>query len=49
VVRFLGYWVGHEEEIFSIAFNYESDTIITGSKDNTCIIWRDQKKMNDIV
>lgn len=22
-------------------FNYEGDTIITGSKDNTCKIWRD--------
>jgi len=22
-------------------FNYEGDTIITGSKDNTCKVWRD--------
>jgi len=22
-------------------FNYEGDTIITGSKDNSCKIWRD--------
>ena len=48
---------GHTEEIFSCAFNYEGDTIITGetlpvcvcvlaalpatgSKDNTCRLWR---------
>lgn len=24
-------------------FNYEGDTIITGSKDNTCKIWRDSE------
>ncbi len=30
---------GHNDEIFSCAFNYEGDTIITGSKDNTCRIW----------
>lgn len=35
---------GHSDEIFSCAFNYEGDTIITGSKDNTCIIWRDELK-----
>jgi WD40 repeat protein len=33
---------GHDDEIFSCAFNYEGDTIITGSKDNTCRIWKDQ-------
>jgi len=33
---------GHEDEIFSCAFNYEGDTIITGSKDNTCRIWKDE-------
>ena len=27
-------------KIFSAAFNYEGDTIITGSKDNTCRIWK---------
>ncbi|RYG48645.1 hypothetical protein EON67_07405 [archaeon] len=27
---------GHTDEIFSCAFNYEGDAIITGSKDNTC-------------
>jgi len=32
---------GHTDEIFSCQFNYEGDTIITGSKDNTCKIWRD--------
>ena len=32
---------GHDDEIFSCAFNYEGDTIITGSKDNTCMVWRD--------
>ncbi len=31
---------GHSDEIFSCAFNYEGDSIITGSKDNTCRIWR---------
>ncbi|KAK6296823.1 hypothetical protein J4Q44_G00329650 [Coregonus suidteri] len=30
---------GHMDEIFSSA-NYEGDAIITGSKDNTCRIWR---------
>jgi dynein assembly factor with WDR repeat domains 1 len=32
---------GHKEEIFSCAFNYNGDTIITASKDNTCRIWKD--------
>lgn len=31
---------GHTDEIFSCAFNYEGDTVITGSKDNTCRIWK---------
>ena len=31
---------GHTDEIFSCAFNYDGDTIITGSKDNTCRIWK---------
>jgi len=31
---------GHTDEIFSAAFNYDGDTIITGSKDNTCRIWK---------
>jgi dynein assembly factor with WDR repeat domains 1 len=31
---------GHTDEIFSCAFNYEGDYIITGSKDNTCRIWK---------
>ncbi|PNH06746.1 Outer row dynein assembly protein 16 [Tetrabaena socialis] len=31
---------GHTDEIFSCAFNYEGDFIITGSKDNTCRIWK---------
>ena len=30
-----------EEEIFSCAFNYEGNTLITASKDNTCRIWKD--------
>ena len=34
---------GHEDEIFSCQFNYEGDTIITGSKDNTCKVWRDSE------
>ena len=33
---------GHNDEIFSCSFNYEGDTIITGSKDNTCGIWKDK-------
>ncbi len=33
--------VGHNEDIFSCAFNYDGDTIITASKDNTCKIWKD--------
>lgn len=32
--------VGHSDEVFSCAFNYDGDTIITGSKDNTCRIWQ---------
>jgi dynein assembly factor with WDR repeat domains 1 len=39
---------GHEDEIFSCAFNYEGDTIITGSKDNTCRIWKDQYALKGI-
>lgn len=31
---------GHTDEVFSCAFNYEGDSIITGSKDNTCRIWK---------
>ena len=27
-------------------YNYEGDTIITGSKDNTCKIWRDSEVYN---
>ena len=34
---------GHSDELFSCGFNYEGDTIITGSKDNSCGIWRDKK------
>ena len=33
---------GHEDDIFSCAFNYSGDTIITGSKDNTYRICRDE-------
>ena len=36
---------GHEDDIFSCAFNYAGDTIITGSKDNTCRIWRDESRI----
>lgn len=46
-MKFSYFLKGHEDEIFSIAFNYQSDTIITGSKDNTCIIWRDSKRIED--
>lgn len=31
---------GHTDEIFSCAFNYDGDFVITGSKDNTCRIWK---------
>ena len=43
-------------DIFSCAFNYSGDTIITASKDNTCKIWstkevedkkEDQKDFDD--
>jgi dynein assembly factor with WDR repeat domains 1 len=39
---------GHEDDIFSCAFNYSGDTIITGSKDNTCRIWRDTNYGKDV-
>lgn len=35
---------GHKEEIFSCAFNYDGNTIITASKDNTCRIWKAKDK-----
>jgi WD40 repeat protein len=38
---------GHTDEIFSCAFNYDGDTIITGSKDNTCRIWKADTGAND--
>ncbi|KAI8437935.1 hypothetical protein MSG28_010606 [Choristoneura fumiferana] len=31
---------GHQGEIFSCAYSYAGDAIITASKDNTCRIWR---------
>lgn len=31
---------GHTDDVFSCAFSYNGDTIITASKDNTCMIWR---------
>ena len=30
---------GHTDEIFSCAFNYEGETIITGSFDHTVKVW----------
>jgi dynein assembly factor with WDR repeat domains 1 len=30
----------HSDELFSCAFNYDGDSIITGSKDNTVNIWK---------
>ncbi|CAK9107039.1 unnamed protein product [Durusdinium trenchii] len=36
---------GHGDEILDCTFDYEGDTIITGSKDNTCRIWRDRSLM----
>ena len=47
---------GHTDEIFSCSFNYEGDVIITGikknknfsgSKDNSCKIWRDSLVYNN--
>lgn len=35
--------LGHSDEVFSGCFNYEGDTVITASKDNTCRVWRLQK------
>jgi dynein assembly factor with WDR repeat domains 1 len=37
---------GHKEEIFSCAFNYFGNTIITASKDNTCRIWKETSSKN---
>ena len=37
---------GHKEEIFSCAFNYYGNTIITASKDNTCRIWKESGTKN---
>jgi len=31
---------GHTDEIFSCAYNYGGDILITGSKDNTCRLWK---------
>ncbi len=39
---------GHDDEIFSCSFNYEGDTIITGSKDNTCRIWKDEEALKKL-
>lgn len=39
--------VGHTDDIFSGAFNYHGDIIITGSKDNSCIIWKDTLAKNE--
>jgi WD40 repeat protein len=30
----------HSDNIFSLAFNYESSSIITGSKNNLVAMWR---------
>ena len=38
---------GHKEDIFSCAFNYDGDTIITASKDNTCKIWSTKEKKEE--
>ncbi|OAF65364.1 hypothetical protein A3Q56_06931, partial [Intoshia linei] len=31
---------GHTDDVFGCSFNYDGDYIITGSKDNTCRIWK---------
>lgn len=31
---------GHESDVFSCAFSYAGDVILTASKDNTCRLWR---------
>ena len=41
--------IGHTDDIFSCAFNYSGDTIITGSKDNTCRIWKDKKALEEFM
>ena len=38
---------GHTDEVFSTAFNYYGDTIISASKDNACIIWKDVLAKNE--
>lgn len=40
---------GHSDEIFSCAFNYDGDTIITGSKDNTCRIWKTNRALHSVL
>ncbi|XP_047502397.1 dynein assembly factor with WDR repeat domains 1-like [Penaeus chinensis] len=32
--------LGHDREIFSMAVSYSGDVIITGSRDNTCVLWK---------
>lgn len=31
---------GHSDEVFSCAFSYYGDSVVTASKDNSLIIWR---------
>lgn len=35
---------GHEDEIFSCDISYYSQHIVTCSKDNSCIIWKQSEK-----
>ena len=36
----------HDDEILSCNFSYDGDAIITGSKDNTCRIWKDASEQS---
>ena len=40
VVHMLQVLEGHGDEVFGCSFNYMGDLILTGSKDNTCRLWR---------
>ena len=41
VVHYFQMLEGHTDEVFSCQFNYSGDMLISGSKDNTCRLWKD--------
>ena len=43
----IGLLEGHDDEIFSCDVSYYSEHIITSSKDNSCIIWKNVAEEND--